>query len=188
MWAELIIGNVAEVFGKFDISTPLRQVAFLAQMGHESGLKPIQENLNYSADRLLVVFPKYFTKETVQTYARKPELIANRVYESRMGNGPEASGDGYRFRGRGWIQLTGRGSYRACGQALGQDIENAPDLLLDGRWAALSAGWFWNSRNLNPLADKGDFMSITRAINGGLNGYDHRLKLYEAGKAVMGIS
>lgn len=162
-----------------DLSDVLRLAAFLAQIGHESGrFTEIEENLNYSAPRLLHTFGKYFTSETAKIYERNPKDIANIAYGGRMGNGPASTGDGWRFRGRGLIQLTGRSNYRDCGKALGLDLENNPDLLLDPMVAARSAGWFWTERRLNPLADAGDMKTLTLRINGGMNGYDDRLALY----------
>ena len=140
-------------FAKYDISTPKRQAAFIGQCQHESGnFHILEENLNYSAPALMKVWPSRFPNINVaMEYANKPEKIANKVYEGRMGNNEE--GDGWAYHGRGLIQLTGRDSYTACGTSLGIDLISNPELLLQLRWAAMSAGWFWNKKNLNDLAD-----------------------------------
>lgn len=155
------------------INTQKRLTMFFAQLDHESGLKPISENLNYSADGLLKTFGKYFNKETAKEYARQPQKIANRVYANRMGNGSESSGDGWKFRGRGFIQLTGKNNYIACGYA------HEPDKLLNEADAMIVALWFWNQNNLNKFADSGDVKGCTRIINGGLNGLADRERLYK---------
>lgn len=178
------LANAAQAYG---VTTPMRLAAWLAQVGHESGLLTItEENLRYSAEGLLRTFPKYFDATTAAACARQPERIANKVYGGRMGNGDEASGDGWRFRGRGLVQLTGRENYRNAGTALGLDLVGQPDLLMQPTAAAMSAGWFWDSRNLNPLADSGDFDKITRAINGGLNGKPERDRLYALALSALG--
>lgn len=173
----------------FQIDTPARQAAFLAQIGHESSrLSILEENLNYSADALSRVFKKYFTPAQAIQYARKPVQIASRVYGGRMGNGDEASKDGYKYRGRGLIQITGKDNYRECGAALGEALLTDPDLLLTPRLAALSAGWFWSTHGCNELSDAGDFVGVTKRINGGTNGFDERLALFTSGKAALGIA
>lgn len=160
------------------INTPLRQAHFMAQIEHESGLKPISENLNYSASGLMRVFPRYFpTLEVAKQYAGRPSAIANIVYANRMGNGAAASGDGWNFRGRGFIQITGRKNYTALSRDTKIDYVNNPDLLLRESDAMLSAAWFWRVNNLNRFADRDDVRGLTRAINGGLNGLDHRAQL-----------
>jgi putative chitinase len=172
---------------EFDIMTPQRAAAFIAQVGHESGnLKFVKENLNYSAQGLVKIFPKYFNAETANHYNRNPEAIANRVYANRMGNGDEASGDGWRFRGRGLIQLTGHDNYVKCGAGLNVDLINDPTYLETPEGAARSAGWFWNSRNLNSLADAGDIKTMTKKINGGFIGLEDRIKHYEHALHVLG--
>ncbi len=167
-----------ETFEKYDISTPERQAAFIGQCAHESGnFKYLEENLNYSAERLCAVWPSRFPNlEAAAPYHRNPEAIANKVYSGRMGNGPEDSGEGFAFRGRGVVQLTGRDNYQRCGDGLGVDLVGNPDLLKEPKYAMLSAGWFWNKTNLNALADSGDLETMTRRINGGLNGLNDRLK------------
>ena len=177
----------------FDVDTPLRQAGFLAQVGHESGsLSTVVENLNYSALALQQVFGKYFTADSAADYARQPERIANRVYAGRMGNGDEASGDGWRFRGRGLIQVTGRSNYQRCGSALhqafdgyGVDLLAAPETLELPADAALSAAWFWSANGLNELADAGDIVAMTKRINGRTNGLEDRRKLYAAATSAL---
>lgn len=164
---------------EFGIDTNARLAAFLAQILHESGnLRYVVENLNYDAQRLRAVFGRYFTSDEAARYAHKPEAIANRVYAHRLGNGNEASGDGWRYRGRGLIQITGRANYDACGRGLGLDLLAEPALLEHPIQAARSAAWFWHSRNLNKLADARDIEAITRRINGGLNGLADRRAQY----------
>ncbi|WP_177765292.1 glycoside hydrolase family 19 protein [Flavobacterium sp. I3-2] len=162
------------LFNKYNVNTELRIAHFMAQIEHESNLKPISENLNYSKEGLLKVFPKYFIKDNVDQFARKPEKIANRVYANRMGNKDEQSGDGWKFRGRGFIQLTGFNNYYALSNAVNIDYLNNPDLLLTEADALIAALWFWSNNNLNHLADLDDIVLITKKINGGLNGIDDR--------------
>jgi putative chitinase len=171
-----------EVLPTYKIDTPERIASFLAQCGHESaGFTVLQENLNYSADGLNKIFKKYFpTLDSAQPYARKPEMIANRVYGGRMGNGDEASGEGYKFRGRGPIQLTGKDNYAACSDFLFQDdtlIQN-PDMLLDPEYALHSACWFWWKNDLNNYADSADLVTMTKRINGGTIGLEDRITHY----------
>lgn len=167
---------------EFSINTPARKAMFIAQVMHESGkLAFVAESLNYSAEALLRVFPKYYkTQSEANAHARKPEKIANRVYGGRMGNGPESSGDGFRFRGRGLIQLTGKENYTRCGASLGKDLVKDPSYLESPEGAARSAGWFWNKNGLNRLADTGDIVTNTKRINGGTNGLADRKHHYEA--------
>ncbi|AJD63599.1 TPA: glycoside hydrolase family 19 protein [Pseudomonas aeruginosa] len=177
---------------QFDIQGGARQAAFLAQVGHESGqLTRLVENLNYSARGLAATWPiRYLGADgqpnaLAQRLARNPRAIANNAYASRNGNGDEASGDGWRYRGRGLLQITGRANYRAAGAGLGQPLEQEPELLEQPEFAALSAAWWWASHGLNELADRGEFAAITRRINGGLNGQSERLELWERAKAVL---
>lgn len=172
---------------KFGINTPARKSAFLAQIAHESqGLKALTENLKYSAEGLLKTFKKYFkTDSDAQSLARNEEKIANRVYAGRMGNGNEQSGDGWKFRGRGLIQLTGKENYQKCGTALGVDLVNNPDLVSTPQYAALSAAWFWSVNGINELADKGDLLAMTKRINGGTIGLEERKKLYDTASSVL---
>ncbi|PXX79160.1 glycoside hydrolase family 19 protein [Rivihabitans pingtungensis] len=153
---------------QYQINTPLRMAAFIGQCSHESGgFRTLNENLNYSAQGLRNTWPSRFPDDaTANAYARQPEKIANKVYGGRMGNGPEASGDGWRYHGRGLIQLTGKANYQAAGAALGVDLVANPDLAATPKYAALTAGWYWDTHKLNALADKQDNTAITKAING----------------------
>lgn len=171
-----------KAMAEFSINNPARKAMFIAQIMHESGkLSAVAENLYYKAEALLRVFPKYYkTLAQAQAHAKQPEKIANRVYGGRMGNGPEASGDGYRYRGRGLIQLTGKDNYNSCGAALGKDLHKDPGYLETPEGAARSAGWFWNKNGLNRLADTGDIVTNTKRINGGTNGLADRKHHYEA--------
>ena len=175
---------------QFGITTDMRAAGFLAQIAVESmELRATVENLNYSTNGLLKTFPKYFNAVTAQQYARKPQAIANRVYANRMGNGNEASGDGWRFRGRGLIQLTGRANYQAyqdSGFCRGSIIMH-PELLEKYPGALKSAMWYWLSHGLNAIADRGDITAMTRAINGGLNGLEERKRYYERAKNAFNI-
>ena len=173
---------------EFQIDTPLRLASFLAQIGHESGnLKYFRENTNYTSDGMMVVFPQHFTYKNAKEYHRKPEKIANRVYANRMGNGDEASGDGWRYRGRGFIQLTGKNNYEACGTGIGVDLIANPEYLETVEGASRSAAWFWKSRGLNDLADVYNMRAITLKINGGYNGFTDRMELYEITKTALGV-
>lgn len=171
----------------FEINTPGRIAMFLAQVGHESGgLKHVKENLNYRADQLTRVFPKYFRDKDPNDYARQPEKIANLVYSNRMGNGDEDSGDGYKFRGRGLIQLTGHDNYSHFANSMGMGIDEAISYLETPEGAAMSAAWFWNSRKLNAVADAGDVVKATKLINGGNIGLKEREELYEEALEIFG--
>lgn len=171
----------------YAIDNPMRISAFLAQTAQESGgFSVVEENLNYRAKRLLEVFPRYFDAASAAACANQPQAIANRVYANRMGNGSEGSGDGWKYRGRGLIQLTGFDNYRDCGHALGIDLLKFPDKLKERTFAAASAGWFWESRGLNQLADAGRFESITKKVNGGLNGQAERLAIYNRALNLFG--
>lgn len=162
----------ASLFNKFNVNTPLRLAHFFGELTAESGLKPIEENLLYSAERLLVVFPKYFNSTTAKNYARNPQKIANRVYSNRMGNGNEASGDGWKYRGRSFIQITGKNNYTALtkwAQSNGMNVDyiKNPELLLNEADAVISALWFFEVNNINKYADKDDILSVARIINVG---------------------
>jgi putative chitinase len=159
---------------KRDINTPVRQAMFLSQLAHESGnFRFVVENLNYSADALRRVFGKYFpTEDLANQYARQPERIANRVYADRMGNGPEASGDGWKYRGRGLIQLTGKNNYASFSMQADNNALVDPDLVAQPELAVDSAGWFWTTNRLNQLADTGDVKAVRRRVNGGFNGLE----------------
>jgi putative chitinase len=167
-----------ETFQRFDISTPARQASFIGQCGHEcANFKVLEENLNYRAETLMKLWKSRFpTIEIANEYARNPKKIANKVYSSRMGNRDEASGDGYRFRGRGCIQLTGHANYFHAGQACGEDFVMQPDLVATPKYAAMTAGWFWNTHKINQFADRQDFTLMTKKINGGTIGLDDRIK------------
>lgn len=180
--AKLKIGSqwvdaLNETFQRFNITTPRQQAAFIGQCGHECGrFKVLEENLNYKAATLMKLWPKRFpTVDIASEYAGKPQKIANKVYASRMGNRDEASGDGYRFRGRGCVQLTGSDSYFHAGKALGVDFWANPDLVATPQYAALTAGWFWSTHNCNNLAEAADWLALTKKINGGTIGYDDRV-------------
>ena len=179
-----VLEQIPGVMEKFQINTPLRLSHFLAQCGHESGnFKAVNENLNYGAKGLLGIFKKYFpTEAKAMEYERKPEKIANLVYGGRMGNGPEVSGEGFKYRGRGYIQLTGKDNYTAFDKVVAEDIVAKPDLVAT-KYPLLSAAWFWNSRKLNELADKGpselEVASITKKVNGGSNGLVDRIKHFK---------
>jgi len=172
---------LCEVLPKYDINTPERIASFLAQCGHESGnFTALEENLNYSADRLVVVFKKYFpTIEVANPYNRKPEMIANRVYASRMGNGDEKSGDGFKYKGRGLIQLTGKDAYTKFAASIGKTLEETSKYMTTLEGAIESACWFWKINNLNKFADTKDIKGQTKVINGGFNGLDDRLLKFE---------
>lgn len=165
------------------VGTP-RTAAFIAQVGHESGqLARLAENLNYSADGLMKTWPSRFDSVRATAAARNPEQIANIVYAGRMGN--IAPGDGWKYRGRGLIQVTGKTNYAACGEALGLDLISQPELLEQAQYAAMSAAWFWSANGLNTLADTGDLTKITQRINGGTNGMADRQALYDKALKVL---
>ena len=177
-----------QTFVKYDIDTPERQAAFIGQCSHESGnFKTLEENLRYSATSLMKVWPSRFPNlEVANQYAGNAEKIANKVYGGRMGNGPEETGEGWKYHGRGLIQLTGKENYANCGSGIGVDLLGSPDRLLDPQYAALSAGWFWNKKGLNALADAGDFETMTKRINGGLIGLDDRKAKIAKALSVLG--
>jgi putative chitinase len=174
-------------FDRFDISHPLRQAAFIGQAAHESGnFKMLVENLNYRAETLMKVWPKRFpTLEFAKQYERDPKKIANSVYANRMGNRDEASGDGFRFRGRGLFQTTGHAGYYHAGQALGEDFVMQPDLVATPQYAALTAGFFWSTHKLNQYADSRDYKMMTKKINGGFIGLADREKHINHALAVL---
>jgi putative chitinase len=175
-----------ETFAKYDISTPQRQAAFIGQCAHESGnFKTLQENLNYSAEGLMKTWPSRFaTKEIADQYARQPAKIAGKVYNGRLGNTSEE--EAAKYLGRGLIQLTGKENYANCGSGLGVDLVGNPDWLSDPKYAALSAGWFWNKKGLNSLADASDIETMTKRINGGLIGLDDRKAKIAKALSVLG--
>jgi putative chitinase len=175
-----------DTFAKYEINTPQRQAAFIGQCAHESGnFKTVQENLNYSADGLMKTWPSRFTTiEIANQYARQPAKIAGKVYNGRLGNTSEE--EAAKYLGRGLIQLTGRENYANCGLAIGVDLLADPTVLLEPRYAALSAGWFWNKKGLNSLADSGDIETMTKRINGGLIGLDDRKAKIAKAEQVLG--
>jgi len=179
---------LCEVLPDYDINTPSRMAAFLAQTAHESGgYRAIKENLNYKAASLRKVFPKYFpTDELANAYAQKPEMIANRVYGGRMGNGDEHSGEGYKYCGRGLIQLTGKDNYTRYAQATEQSLDEASEHLTTFEGCVQSAAWFWEANNLNQYADSGDILTMTKRINGGTLGLEDRQKHYTHALHVLG--
>lgn len=179
-----VIAQIPGVMEKFNINTPLRLAHFLAQCGHESGgFKATQENLNYGAKGLMTTFKKYFPTEALaKAYEGQPEKIASRVYGSRMGNGDEASKEGWKFRGRGYIQLTGKDNYKSFDATVPEDILSNPDLVAT-KYPLLSAAWFWSKTGLNALADKGatdaDVTAVTKRVNGGTIGLADRIKHFK---------
>ena len=198
--AQLLPGNpyldnwyhaLEQALPDYDINTPQRVAAFIAQCAHESGgFRALKENLNYKAATLRKIFPKYFPDDaTANHYASLPnkqEAIANRVYGGRMGNGPEASGDGFRYCGRGLIQLTGKNNYQNFADSIETPVEDIPEYLATFEGAVQSACWFWEANNLNQWADKGDILTLTKRINGGTIGLDDRIKHYEHALHVVG--
>jgi putative chitinase len=175
-----------QVFVKYDLDTPKRQAAFIGQCAVESAnFTRLQENLNYSAQRLTQVWPSRFPNISMaEPYANNPEKLANFVYAGRMGNLQD--GDGWKFHGRGLIQLTGRENYANCGSGVGVDLIDNPDLLLTPQYAVLSAGWYWNKKGLNALADTQEYGAMTRRINGGLTGLDERIAKITKALQVLG--
>jgi putative chitinase len=179
-----VIAQLPDTIAKFELNTPLRLAHFLAQAGHESGgFKAVNENLNYGAKGLLGIFKKYFpTADKAALYERKPEKIANLVYGSRMGNGPETSGDGYRYRGRGYIQLTGKDNYKAFDAVVSENIIENPDLVAT-KYPLMSAAWFFHKNGLHKIADKGAtdavVTEVTKRVNGGTIGLADRLKHFK---------
>lgn len=179
---------LVKLLPEYEINSPQRVAAFLAQCAHESGgFKALKENLNYKAESLCKVFPKYFRDMTTATqYAHQQEKIANRVYGNRMGNGDEASGDGYRYCGRGLIQLTGKDNYTAFAESIETPVEELPEYLSTFEGAVQSACWFWETNNLNQYADSNDIVTMTKRINGGTIGLEDRKKHYEHALHVLG--
>jgi putative chitinase len=179
-----VISQIPETAAKFGIDTPLRLAHFLAQCGHESGgFKATQENLNYSAKGLLGIFGKYFREAGLaESYQRNPQKIASRVYGGRMGNGPESTGDGFKFRGRGYIQLTGKDNYTAFGKAINEDMTANPDKVAT-HYPLLSAAWFFTKNGLHKMADEGStdavVTKITKRVNGGTIGLADRIKHFK---------
>jgi len=184
---------LSTILPDYEIDTPQRCAAFLAQCAHESGgFNAIQENLNYRAVTLRKVFPKYFpTDDIANQYANLPnkqEAIANRVYANRMGNGPETSGDGYRYCGRGLIQLTGKQNYSKFAESIDTPVEQVTEFLQTFEGCVQSAAWFWEANNLNQYADSGDILTMTKRINGGTIGLEDRQKHYHHALQVFGVA
>lgn len=185
-----VIAQLPDTIAKFELNTPLRLAHFLAQAGHESGgFKAVNENLNYGAKGLLGIFKKYFpTEEKAKLYERKPEKIANLVYGGRMGNGPEASGEGYKFRGRGYIQLTGKDNYTAFAKAINEDVVANPDLVAT-KYPLASAAWFFHKNGLHKIADEGAtdaiVTKVTKRVNGGTIGLADRIKHFKEYHALL---
>lgn len=182
-----------ETFERFGIVTPAQQASWIGQCGHECGnFRILEENLNYRAATLLKLFPKTpkrqwgFTPEEAAAYEKQPQRIANRIYGNRMGNRDEASGDGWRFRGSGFLQLTGMSNFHHAGQALGADFIMQPELVRTPKYAAMTAGWFWQTHKLNQYADSGDILTMTKRINGGTIGLEDRKKHIEHALHVLG--
>jgi len=180
------LAPLEETFVKYDISTAQRQACFIGQCAHESGnFKTLQENLNYSAEGLMKTWPSRFpTKEVADQYARQPTKIAGKVYNGRLGNTSEE--EAAKYLGRGLIQLTGKENYANCGSGIGVDLLGNPNLLSDPKYATLSAGWFWNKKGLNALADSSDIETMTKRINGGLIGLDDRKAKIAKALSVLG--
>jgi putative chitinase len=178
---------INETFSRFNIINPFQRAAFIGQCGHECGnFKTLEENLNYRAATLIKLWPKRFpTQDIANEYAGKPQKIANKVYASRMGNRDEASGDGYRFRGRGCLQITGSDNYHFAGKALAVDFWASPDLVATPKYAALTAGWFWATHRCNILAEERNWTALTKVINGGTFGLQERIKQTEEAFAVL---
>lgn len=186
---DAVLAQIPSVMEKFKIDTPLELAHFLAQCGHESGnFKAVSENLNYSADGLKKIFPKYFPGNLNESYARKPEAIASRVYASRMGNGNEASKEGFKFRGRGYIQLTGKANYAEFDKFVEDDILANPDLVAT-KYPLLSAAWFFSKNKLNEIASKGaddaTVTAVTKRVNGGTIGLADRIKHFKEFYALL---
>jgi len=180
------LGPLEATFAKYDITTPIRQASFIGQCAHESNnFKTLEENLNYRPETLMKTWPSRFPDmATAIKYAHQPQLLANKVYAGRLGNTQE--NDGWKYHGRGLIQLTGKENYANCGSGIGVDLLSNPDLLVDPKYAALSAGWFWNKKGLNALADASDYETMTKRINGGLIGLDDRKAKIAKAISVLG--
>jgi putative chitinase len=179
---------LSKLLPDYDINTVPRVAAFLAQTAHESGgYKALKENLNYRAETLMKVWPRYFPNmEIANQYAHKQEAIANRAYGGRMGNGPEASGDGFKYCGRGLIQLTGKDNYTSFAESIETPVEEIPEFLGTFEGAVQSACWFWENNNLNQFADSGDMLTLTKRINGGTLGLDERVAHYNHAMHILG--
>jgi putative chitinase len=186
---DLVVSQIPDTAAKFNITTPLRLSHFLAQCGHESGgFKALVENLNYGSKGLLGTFPKYFNLTTATQYERKPEMIASKVYGGRMGNGPESTKDGYKFRGRGYIQLTGKDNYTAFDKFVTENIIESPDLVAT-KYPLMSAAWFFDKNKLWTICDKGAttevVTAVTKRVNGGVIGLVDRIKHFNEYYALL---
>jgi putative chitinase len=181
------VSALNDTFAKFNIVSVRQQAAFIGQCAHECGnFRTLEENLNYRAATLMKLWPKRFpTQEIANSYEKNPKKIANMVYASRMGNRDEASGDGYRFKGRGCIQLTGHSNYYHASQSCGVDFVINPDLVATPQYASMTAGWFWSTHNCNALAEAQDWIGLTKKINGGTIGLDDRIKRTDQAVAVL---
>ncbi len=180
---DFVLEQLPEVMTKFNINTTLRLSHFLSQCSHESGnFKMVTENLNYSKDGLLKIFPKYFPGNLSESYARNPEKIASRVYGGRMGNGDETTKEGWKYRGRGYLQITGKENYKKLGDFLGVDLVKNPELV-ESKYPLMSAAFFFNNNKLWTICDKGStddvVTQVTKKVNGGTNGLDHRLQEFK---------
>jgi putative chitinase len=184
--AELIKDALNLAIEKADLSTPARIAAFVAQCGHESdSFRFMEENLNYKAESLMRTWPAHFNEENAQEYAHQPERIANRAYANRMGNGDEESGDGWNYRGRGWLQTTGKKGYEELSDVLHIDFVSSPDVVATPEGAAMSAAVYWDKHNLNRFVDNNDFAGLTRAINGGTLGLSDRMDRFNHAMNVL---
>jgi len=183
---EPLIQPLNDTLVKYSITTPLRVCHFLAQVLHESGcFKYRKENLNYSAEALLRVFPKYFDATSAKLYEHKEEMIANKVYANRMGNGPSSTGESFKYIGRGFLQLTGKNNASAISKDFGVEFVKNPALLEQDNYVFASAGWYWNNSKLNNWADKDDVTTVTKLINGGTNGLADRKKYLDIAKKII---
>ena len=181
-----ILKNLPAILEKYKINTVIRAAHFFAQVTHESGgFGVMTENLNYSADGLLKIFPKYFSAESAASHARNPQMIANRVYANRLGNGDTASNEGWSYRGRGFIQLTGKDNYSKFALSIGKSLEDTVKYLETVEGALESAAWFWNSRNINAKADLDDVTAVTKLVNVGTIGLDDRKHKLQIAKSVL---
>lgn len=185
--ADMLLLSLPRAIERYQLNTVNRLAAFLAQTAHESALFTAHlENLNYSASALRKVFGKYFPTDALANgYARQPQKIANRVYANRMGNGSETSGDGWKYRGRGWLQITGHDNVAAFAKTLEMKIDDACAYLETNEGGFMGAGWFWEKNGLNALADKGDIVTISKRINGGTNGLEERVAYYKSAQRAL---
>jgi len=184
--AEALIGAMNVAIEKADLSTPQRLAAFIAQCGHESdSFRFMEENLNYKAESLCRTWPSHFNEENASEYAHNPEKIANRAYANRMSNGDEESGDGWNYRGRGWLQTTGKAGYEQLSDATQIDFVSNPDAVATPEGSAISAAVFWEKHNLNRHVDNNDFTGLTKAINGGTIGQEDRMARYQHAMSVL---